>query len=76
MNIAVKEADLPPFKPLPFLPPKTVAEKRADGSWIIDCGYPVGAMHRSIVHLLEQRAEEHPERNLIAQRILGMPKGR
>ena len=71
MNIAVQEADLPPFKPLPFLPPKTVAEKRADGSWIIDCGYPVGAMHRSIVHLLEQRAAEHPERNLIAQREVG-----
>lgn len=71
MNIAVNPADLPPFKPLPMLPPKTRAEKRADGSWLISSEYALGPMHRSIPHLLEERAAEHPERNLIAQREVG-----
>ncbi len=71
MNIAVTPADLPPFKPLPMLPPKTRAEKRADGSWLIASEYELGPMHRSIPHLLEERAAEHPERNLIAQREVG-----
>ncbi len=71
MNIAVTPAALPPFKPLPMLPPKTRAEKRADGSWLIASEYELGPMHRSIPHLLEERAAEHPERNLIAQREVG-----
>ena len=71
MNIAVKPADLPPFKPLPMLPPKTRAQKRADGSWLIESEYELGPMHRSIPHLLEARAAEHPDRNLIAQREIG-----
>ena len=71
MNIAVTEAELPPFKPLPMLPPRTVAQKRADGSWLVSNAYELGPMHRSIAHLLEQRAAEHPERNLIAQRVVG-----
>ena len=58
MNIAVNPADLPPFKPLPMLPPKTRAEKRADGSWLIRSEYELGPMHRSIPHLLEERAAE------------------
>ncbi|MBL9010934.1 MAG: AMP-binding protein [Alphaproteobacteria bacterium] len=71
MNIAVKDAGLPPFKPLPMLPPVTRAQKRADGSWIIENGYELGPMHRSIAHLLEQRAAAHPDRPLIAQRVVG-----
>ncbi|BCW87847.1 Tyrocidine synthase 3 [Alphaproteobacteria bacterium SO-S41] len=71
MNTTVAEAELPPFKPLPMLPPRTVAEKRADGSWLVSNAYELGPMHRSIAHLLEQRAAEHPERNLIAQREIG-----
>lgn len=71
MNIAVNPADLPPFKPLPMLPPRTRAEKRADGTWLISSDYELGPMHRSIPHLLEERAAEHPARNLIAQREVG-----
>ena len=56
---------------MPFKPPLTRAEKRADGSWIVENGYALGAMHRSIAHLLAQRAAEHPDRPLIAQRVVG-----
>ncbi len=71
MDIAVNPAALPPFKPLPMLPPQTRAEKHADGSWLISSAYELGPLHRSIPHLLEERAAEHPDRNLIAQRVVG-----
>ena len=60
--------DLPPFKPLPMLPPKIYSQRRADGSYIIRSLYDLGPMHRSIAHLLEERANQHPTRNLLAQR--------
>lgn len=60
--------DLPPFKPLPMLPPKIYSQRRPDGSYIIRSLYDLGDMHRSIAHLLEERATEHPTRNLLAQR--------
>jgi feruloyl-CoA synthase len=66
MSAATK--NLPPFKPLPQLPPKIYSQRRADGSYIIRSLYDLGTMHRSIAHLLEQRAQEHPTRNLLAQR--------
>lgn len=66
MSAAVK--NLPPFKPLPMLPPKIYSQRRGDGSYIIRSLYDLGPMHRSIAHLLEQKASEHPERNLLAQR--------
>ena len=59
---------LPPFKPLPLLPPKIYSQRRADGSTIIRSLYDLGPMHRSIVHLFEERALQHPSRNLLAQR--------
>jgi feruloyl-CoA synthase len=59
---------LPPFKPLPMLPPRVYSHKRPDGAWIIRQLYELGEMHRSIAHLFEQRAGEHPERTLLAQR--------
>ena len=60
--------DLPPFKPLPLLPPKVFSQHRPDGSYIIRSLYELGPMHRSIAHLLEERATQHPTRNLLAQR--------
>ena len=60
--------NLPPFKPLPLLPPKIYSQRRADGSYIIRSLYDLGPMHRSIAHLLEERATQHPARNLLAQR--------
>src|SRR5262245_24231309 len=60
--------NLPPFKPLPLLPPKIYSQRRTDGSYIIRSLYDLGPMHRSIAHLLEERAAQHPTRNLLAQR--------
>ncbi len=60
--------NLPPFKPLPMLPPKIYSQRRTDGSYIIRSLYDLGTMHRSIAHLLEERANQHPTRNLLAQR--------
>lgn len=71
MNVAVNPSDLPPFKPLPTLPPKTRATRRADGSWIVESEYALQPMHRSIAHLLEEKAAKHPERKLLAQREIG-----
>lgn len=59
---------LPPFKPLPMLPPKIYSQRRGDGTCIIRSLYDLGPMHRSIAHLFEERANQHPERNLLAQR--------
>ena len=59
---------LPPFKPLPMLPPKIYSQRRTDGTYIIRSLYDLGPMHRSIAHLLEERAAQHPTRNLLAQR--------
>jgi feruloyl-CoA synthase len=65
--------DLPPFKPLPMLPPKIFSQRRADGSYIIRSLYDLAPMHRSIAHLLEERAKQHPTRHLLAQRTAQGP---
>jgi feruloyl-CoA synthase len=59
---------LPPFKDLPMLPPRVYSHRRPDGAWIVRQLYELGEMHRSIAHLFEQRAGEHPARTLLAQR--------
>jgi feruloyl-CoA synthase len=69
MNLQVKSGELPPFKPLPQKPPSVDVTRKPDGSVYLRSHYPLGEMHRSIAHLLEARAAEHPERNLIAERI-------
>ncbi|MCE9521922.1 MAG: AMP-binding protein [Alphaproteobacteria bacterium] len=68
MTATLASKSLPPFKPLPMLPPKIYSQARADGSYIIRSLYDLGPMHRSIAHLLEERAAQHPQRNFIAQR--------
>lgn len=75
MTAVAATRDLPPFKPMPTLPPRTKVQKRADGSWILESEYRIGTMHRSIAHLLEEHADRHPERNLLAQRVVG-PDGK
>ncbi len=70
MNAPAK-IDLPPFKPLTMKAPAVRSERRADGSVLIWQEHALGPMHRSIAHLLQQKAAEHPERNLIAQRVVG-----
>ncbi len=68
MSALPSTKDLPPFKPLPMLPPKIYSQRRGDGSYIIRSLYDLGPMHRSIAHLLEERANQHPTRNFIGQR--------
>jgi feruloyl-CoA synthase len=68
MNVQVKSADLPPFKPLPMKPPAVESDRRTDGTVYISSRYPLGEMHRSIAHLFEARAKAHPERRFIAER--------
>ncbi|HUJ03411.1 MAG TPA: AMP-binding protein, partial [Rhizomicrobium sp.] len=68
MNIQQKQRELPPFKPLPQKPPSIDMRKRPDGTIYISSKYPLGEMARSIPHLLERKAAEHPERNFIGER--------
>ncbi|HTK79090.1 MAG TPA: AMP-binding protein [Rhizomicrobium sp.] len=68
MNLQLKSAELPPFKPLPQKPPSVEVTRGPDGSIYIRSKYQLGSMHRSIAHLLEMRAVQHPERNFIAER--------
>ena len=71
MNIQAKPGELPPFKPLAQKPPSIDVRKKPDGTVYISSRYPLGAMHRSIAHLLEAKAAEHPERNFIGERMPG-----
>ncbi len=68
MNIQAKSGDLPPFKPLPQKPPPIDVRRKPDGTIYISSNYPLGEMRRSIAHLLEAKAAEHPERNFIGER--------
>jgi len=71
MNISLKNNGLPPFKALPQKPPSIDVTRKPDGTVYISSRYPLGQMHRSIAHLLEQKATAHPERNFIAERTPG-----
>ncbi len=74
MNVQVKSTDLPPFKPLPMKAPDVEFVRRPDGTLTISQRHALGAMHRSIAHLFEDRAKKHPERNFIAERV-ALPGG-
>ena len=69
MNLHVKSAELPPFKPLPMKPASLDVTRKPDGTIYIRSKHPLTAMHRSIAHLLEEKAAAHPERNLLAERV-------
>ncbi len=68
MNVQVKNTELPPFRPLPQKAPDIEVRRMPDGTVYIDSNHKLGAMHRSIAHLFEARAQQHPERNFIAER--------
>ncbi len=68
MNVQVKNTNLPPFRPLPQKAPSIAVRKMPDGTVYIDSNHKLGAMHRSIAHLFEERARKHPERNFIGER--------
>jgi feruloyl-CoA synthase len=75
MNLQVKSTDLPPFKPLAQKPPSVETTRKPDGTIYIKQRYPLGEMHRSIAHLLEERAAQHPTRNYIGERT-PLPDGK
>ncbi len=68
MNVQVKNTDLPPFRPLPQKPPAIDLRKLPDGTVYIAQTHALGSLHRSIAHLFEARAKQHPERNFIGER--------
>jgi feruloyl-CoA synthase len=68
MNVQVKSAELPPFKPLPMKSPDVEFIRKDDGTLYISQRHGLGQMHPSIAHLFEARANQHPERNFIAER--------
>jgi feruloyl-CoA synthase len=69
MNVQVKSTDLPPFKPLPMKAPDLDVVRKPDGTVYLSSRHPLGEMHRSTVHLFEQRAAEHPDRKFMAERV-------
>src|SRR5215469_732091 len=69
MNLQVKATELPPFRPLPQKPPSIEVRRLPDGTVYIDSNHRLGPMHRSIAHLFADRAQKHPERNFIGERI-------
>jgi feruloyl-CoA synthase len=60
-----------PFKPLPMKGPDVSVDHRPDGSLVITSNHAPGQGPRSIAHLLEQKAGEHPDRPYIKQREPG-----
>ncbi len=69
MNVQVKNTELPPFRPLPQKAPDIAVRRMPDGTVYIDSNHKLGAMHRSIAHLFQERAQKHPERNFIGERM-------
>lgn len=63
------KAALPPFKKLPSKAPDVGVDRRADGTVYLWSNHPPGDRPRSIPHLLNQRAGEHPGRPYIRQRL-------
>ena len=59
----------PPFKPLPQKGPDVSVERRADGSVLIWSNHQPGEGPRSIAHLIKERAEAHPDRPWMKQRL-------
>src|ERR1700709_2784718 len=68
MNVQVKSTELPPFRPLPQKAPDIEVRRMPDGTVYIDSNHKLGPMHRSIAHLFEARAKQHPEPNFIGER--------
>ncbi|MDP9102734.1 MAG: AMP-binding protein, partial [Pseudomonadota bacterium] len=61
----------PPFKPLPMRGPDVDIERRADGAVVIRSNHAPGLGPRSIAHLLQEKAEAHPDRPYLRQREPG-----
>jgi len=60
-----------PFKPLPQKGPDVTVERRADGSILVRSNHAPGEGPRSIAHLLQEKAQTHPDRPWMKQREPG-----
>jgi feruloyl-CoA synthase len=63
----------PPFKKLPMKAPDVSVDRRTDGTIYLWSNATPGENPRSIPHLLDQRAGEHPERAYMRQRLPSPP---
>ena len=69
MNLQAKPMEAPPFRPLAMKPPEVDVTKTDAGVVYLNSRYPIAALHRSIAHLFEDRAQKHPDRRLIGERV-------
>ncbi len=65
----------PPFKKLAMKGPDVSIDRRPDGTVYLWANQQPGERPRSIPHLLDQRAEDHPERAYMRQRLPSAPGG-
>jgi feruloyl-CoA synthase len=68
---AAVSASKVPFKPLPQKGPDVTVERRADGSILVRSNHAPGDGPRSIAHLLQEKAQAHPDRPWMKQREPG-----
>lgn len=67
------KAAQPPFKKLPQKAPDISVDRRPDGTVYLWANQKPGDRPRSIPHLLNQRAGEHPDRPYLRQRLPAAP---
>ena len=61
-------AKLPPFRKLPFKAPDMEVRRGEGGVVYLSSRTPLGPVPRSIPHVLDERAAEHPDRPWLKQR--------
>jgi feruloyl-CoA synthase len=66
--MAADQANLPPFRPLPYRAPDIEVTRGEGGVVYLRSRTPVGPAPRSIPHALDERAAIHPDRAWLKQR--------
>ena len=61
---------LPPFRPLPYKGPNIEVTRGEGGVVYLRSREPMGPVGRSIPHILDDRAKQHPDRPWLKQRAL------
>ena len=67
--MAADTAKLPPFRPLPYKLPNIEVTRGEGGVVYLRSRETLGPQARSIPHILDERAAEHPERPWLKQRL-------
>jgi feruloyl-CoA synthase len=65
---ATARAKLPPFRDLPYKAPDIEVRHGANGAVYLSSRTPMGPSARSVPHMLDERAAEHPDRPWLKQR--------